>query len=242
MFSSSDTGQRRDDLPPISLNATSSHSTEGRHKATGIFPYLLAALTALAVVAGGRLWLQRPAPPPVAIQAPPTPLPTETPAPTATPLPSPTPPPITVYVSGAVARPGLYQLPAEARVGDALHAAGGLTDAAGMDLINQAEKLWDGAHVRAPSGDEAAPAFSGSLGGSGGVASNAANSASLAGGGRVNLNSATLEQLVALPGIGPSKAQAIINHRPYTSVDDLERAPGIGPSTVNQLRNLVTAP
>lgn len=175
------------------------------------------------------------------IQAPPTPIPTATPAPTATPLPPPTPAPITVYVSGSVARPGLYQLPAEARVGDALHAAGGLTDAAALDLVNQAEKLWDGAHVRAPSVGEGVAALPGVAGASGSTA-NSANGASLAQGGRVNLNTATLDQLVALPGIGPSKAQAIIDHRPYASIDDLERAPGIGPSTVNQLRNLVAAP
>jgi competence protein ComEA len=62
------------------------------------------------------------------------------------------------------------------------------------------------------------------------------------GGGLVNLNSATAVELDSLPGIGPSKAQAIIDNRPYATVDDLDSVPGIGASTLEQLRPLVTAP
>ena len=56
----------------------------------------------------------------------------------------------------------------------------------------------------------------------------------------VNLNTATATDLETLPGIGPSKAAAIIANRPYSTVDDLDKVPGIGPSTLEQLRPLVT--
>jgi competence protein ComEA len=56
----------------------------------------------------------------------------------------------------------------------------------------------------------------------------------------VNVNSATAAELEALPGIGPAKAQAIIENRPYAAVDELDRVPGIGPATLERLRPLVT--
>ncbi len=192
-----------------------------------------------AVIIGLLLYfLDKPDPAPIVLHPPPTP------APTATPLPTPTPSPLTVFVSGGVARPGMYQLSGEARVGDALAAAGGLQ--AGVDgaLVNQAERLFDGAQVHVPlaeplnvtSSEGGPPAgLSGTValaepGGASGGAT----------GGLVNLNTASADGLMTLPGIGPSKAAAIIANRPYDTVDDLDRVPGFGEKTIDQLRELVT--
>jgi competence protein ComEA len=180
-------------------------------------------------------WItQRPAPPAIVLQPPPTPLPTATPAPTSTPA------PIVVFVSGAIASPGIYQLPAEARVGDALLAAGGLQQNAAAILINQAERLWDGAQVHVPDTEEVSTAREPAAGVSGAAPAPQQAISSRSVGGLININSAGADQLVSLPGIGPAKATAIIENRPYSSVDELERVPGIGAKTVEQLRNLVT--
>jgi competence protein ComEA len=213
---------------------------------TVILTYLLGALTTLIVVGAAQWLTHKPDPPPLALHAPPTAAPTDTPAPSPTPLPTATPLPITVFVSGAVMQPGLYQLPAEARLGDAIQIAGGVTAEAAAGLINQAEKLWDGAHVRIPTVSEAATTPPISVGQAGGQppgtdASRNGGTGLPASGVLININSATLAQLDSLPGIGPSKAQAIIDNRPYNSVDDLERVPGIGANTITQLRDLVTA-
>ena len=95
--------------------------------------------------AGTLMWqLQRPTPPPIVLHSLPTPVPTETPAPTATPG------PLVVFVSGSVHSPGMYEVPAGTRVGDALARAGGLLADADPALVNQAEPLFDGAQVHVP--------------------------------------------------------------------------------------------
>ncbi len=127
-------------------------------------------------------------------------------------------------------------------MGDALKAAGGFSDAANVDAVNQAEHVWDGAGPRArPDGAvrhgaarrrlrrDARP-------------SGIDLSEELSATGLVDINRATLEELDALPGIGPAKAQAIIDGRPYDSIEDLDRVPGIGPAIIAQLRDLVTVP
>jgi competence protein ComEA len=225
-----------------------SSAKAGAAKAGGlanILPYFLGALTMLALIGGVQWLIRKPDPPPVTLHAPPTAEPTATLEPTATPAPTATPLPITVFVSGAVQQPGLYLMAAEARLGDALSAAGGVTADAAASLINQAERLNDGAHIYVPTLAEAASAPPVTAGQSGGAPLADAAVRSSAGinvaGGLINLNLASLAELDALPGIGPSKAQAIIDHRPYATVDDLDRVPGIGASTLEQLRPLVTA-
>lgn len=193
-----------------------------------------------AVIIGLLLYfLDKPDPAPIVLHPPPTP------APTATPLPTPTPSPLTVFVSGGVARPGMYQLGWEARVGDALDAAGGLQ--AGVDgaLVNQAERLFDGAQVHVPLVEEVGTASSESgpppgLSGALNVSAPAGGATGGGAGGLVNLNTASADGLMSLPGIGPSKAAAIIANRPYDAVDDLDRVPGFGAKTIEQLRELVT--
>lgn len=201
-----------------------------------LFSYVVGLLTALVLVGGSTFLLRRPDPAPIVLHPPPTA------APTAPPLPTATPAPIIVFVSGAVARPGIYGLEAAARVADAIAAAGGLTGEANGALINQAERLWDGAQIHVPSltaTTVAAPEPPTGVSGSAAVDTPPILSGT---GGLININTATSAELESLPGIGPSKAAAIIANRPFTSVDDLERVPGVGARTIEQLRSLVTAP
>ncbi|MBX3050225.1 MAG: ComEA family DNA-binding protein [Caldilineaceae bacterium] len=199
----------------------------------------LGALLATILLGVLLFLLDKPDPAPIALHPPPTP------APTATPQPTPTPSPLTVFVSGGVVQPGVYVLGWDARVGDALAAAGGL--AAGVDgaQVNQAERLFDGAQVHVPQATESVgpaetngppPGLSGNMA----LAAPADGAATGGNSGLVNLNTASAEGLMSLPGIGPSKAAAIIANRPYDAVDDLDRVPGFGAKTIDQLRELVT--
>jgi competence protein ComEA len=139
---------------------------------------------------------------------------------------------LVVDVAGAVRRPGLYRLPKGARIADAIARAGGMGRGAAATAVNLAAPLADGEEVVVPSAV------------AGGVP------AGVAGGGApsplapVDLNSATVEQLDALPGIGPVTAQKIVDYRtehgPFTSIDDLDAIPGIGPARIENLRGLVT--
>jgi competence protein ComEA len=138
-------------------------------------------------------------------------------------------PRLVVYVVGAVRRAGLVRLPEGARVADALERAGGPTRHADLTLVNLAAPVADGQQVVVPARVSAV------AGGSGATAAAAT---------KVSLASATLEQLDALPGIGPVTAQKILDwrqtHGPLRSADDLDAIPGIGPARVEQLRDLVT--
>lgn len=141
-------------------------------------------------------------------------------------------PRLVVHVVGAVRRPGLYRLAHGSRIADALHRAGGATRRADLSLVNLAAPLSDGTQVVVPR--RAPPAPAGSAAGDG-----EATTAS----GPVHLNTATLEQLDELPGVGPVTAQKIIDYRQqhgaFSSVDDLDGIPGIGPARLEQLRDLV---
>ncbi|MGA9761450.1 MAG: ComEA family DNA-binding protein [Gaiellaceae bacterium] len=138
-----------------------------------------------------------------------------------------------VDVSGAVRRPGVYELPAGSRINDALLKAGGETEKADLTLVNRAASVTDGQQVLVP---EKVPATS--------VAATAAASAGgSAAAAPIHLNSATLEQLDELPGVGPSTAQRIIDYRtangPFKTVDELDSVSGIGPAKLAELRDLV---
>lgn len=175
-----------------------------------------------ALLAGVLLLIaRRPVGEPIEILPPPSPTPTATPA------------PLRVYVSGAVRSPDVYLLPVDAIVRDAIQAAGGATEDADLAAINLALPLADGVHVHVPRLGEATPApgISGPVGGT---------AVSVAGGARINVNTATLEELDTLPGVGPTLAQRIIDHRPYSSPEDLLRVPGIGDATLARLRDLIT--
>lgn len=154
--------------------------------------------------------------------------------------PSPVPAPdrtVWVHVAGAVQRPGVYRLPADGRIVDAVQAAGGPTDEAALHAINLAAPLVDGARIEVPNRRDVqagrvvvAPGV-GTVGRPGG-----------ADGGRpyqVDINSAGQAELEQLPGIGPTLAQRIIAdreiHGPFRSPEDLGRVAGIGDKKLAQL-------
>lgn len=138
-------------------------------------------------------------------------------------------PKLFVNVVGAVRRPGLYRLQDGSRVADAVIRAGGPTPKAQIELLNLAARIADGEQIVVPRRGVA------------GAAAGAAGATAAAG--PVHLNSATMEQLDALPGVGPVTAQKILDYRQqhgaFGSVDELDAISGIGPARLEQLRGLV---
>lgn len=133
---------------------------------------------------------------------------------------------LVVHVAGAVERPGVYRMPAGARVDDAVRRAGGASAKAELEAVNLAARLADGQQVvvpeRVPEGGAAAAA---GVGGEDGP---------------ISLGTATVEQLEAIDGIGPVTAAAIVEYRDrhggLASVDQLDQVSGIGPATMESLR------
>jgi competence protein ComEA len=139
---------------------------------------------------------------------------------------------LVVHVVGAVRRPGLYRLKHGARIADAVRRAGGATRRADLSLVNLAAQISDGTQVVVPRRvvAEAAPP-------------EGPGEAPAPTTGPVRLNTATLEQLDALPGVGPVTAQKILDYRQehgaFSSIEDLDAIPGIGSARLEQLRDLV---
>ncbi|MGQ5263883.1 helix-hairpin-helix domain-containing protein [Micromonospora sp. ZYX-F-536] len=141
---------------------------------------------------------------------------------------------LVVAVAGKVRRPGLVRLPAGARLADAVQAAGGALPGVDVALLNPARKVTDGELIVVGVTPPPVP---------GGPAGPAAGGAAPAAG-PLNLNTATLAQLDALPGVGPVLAQRILTHRDqhggFKSVGDLRQVDGIGDARYEQLKDLVT--
>lgn len=142
---------------------------------------------------------------------------------------------VTVHVAGAVRRPGVYRLRAGARVDEAVQRAGGPRRRADLSAVNLAAKVEDGRQVLVPV--LAAPSAAS------GAPSSAASGAGGAGSVPLDLNTATLEQLDQLDGIGPGIAQAILDYREehggFGSVEELGQVPGIGDGRLASLREQV---
>ncbi len=137
-------------------------------------------------------------------------------------LPTATPGMLTIYISGAVATPGVYTLPEGSRVDNAIQAAGGLLPGAEKDNINLAMLLTDGQQINVP----------------GIVDTSHVNL------GRVNINTATVTELDTLPGIGPTTAQSIVDYRlqhgNFQVIQDIQNVPGIGPATYALIKDYIT--
>jgi len=121
----------------------------------------------------------------------------------------------------------MYVIPPDSRVADAVEAAGGWTEEADQVRVNLALPLHDGDHVHVPARAEKPcargsraptpiPAFP------------------------LDVNTASPQELEAIPGIGPTMARRIVENRPYAKVEDLLRVPGIGPATLERIRPYVT--
>jgi len=165
---------------------------------------------------------------------------------------------VTVHVAGAVRRPGVYRLAAGSRVDDALRRAGGATRGADLAAVNLAAKLEDGRQILVPQRAAApvaggSPAAGGAAPAAGSASSGPAGAAAAAPAGGagagvaaapINLNSATLEQLDTLDGVGPGIAQRILEYREqhggFRSVAELGEVPGIGDKRLAALTPRVT--
>ena len=139
---------------------------------------------------------------------------------------------VVVYVSGAVTRPGVVTLPGGSRVADALAAVGGPAADADTDRLNLARVVADGEQIHVPlPGEEAMEPAAPDLSGSDAD-------------GLIDVNRANVTELESLPGIGPSKAAAIIDHRethgPFSTPGDLRAVPGIGETTFQRLAERIT--
>lgn len=138
-------------------------------------------------------------------------------------------PKLVVDVAGAVRRPGLHELAPGTRIADAVAAAGGATAKADINAVNLAAPMADGEQIVVPARGS----------GLAGASSGAGPSPTAP----LDLNSASLEQLDALPGIGPTTAQKILDYRQahgsFHSVAELDAVPGIGQGRIEQLKGLV---
>jgi competence protein ComEA len=165
------------------------------------------------------------------------------PAPSATPLPTETPAPIQVYVSGEVLAPDVYALPVDSRIKQLVEAAGGFTEMANTAVINLAQPLTDGVHVHIPSNVEA-PATPPTVLSDPAPLPRSSEIKIGSGGNLVNINSAALEELDTLPGIGPVIAQKVIDYRavngPFSDIKAIVEVSGIGEGKFEEIQDLIT--
>ena len=201
------------------------------HRETVIAVALTSLLCAIGI---GLVWFRthRPAAAPIVIAA-------TTPLPTPTNGPTPTPGQIHVYVCGAVARPGVYTLDWDRRVQDAIAAAGGATALADLVRVNLAQRIGDEQQIYVPSRLEAATPL---------LPTPMPRQADMTSGpnpaGRVDLNSADAPALEALPGIGPTLAQRIVEYRqtngPFLTTEGVKKVSGIGEGIYERIRELIS--
>lgn len=145
---------------------------------------------------------------------------------------------IIVHIDGEVVKPGIVCLPTEARITDAISAAGGLTELADTSKINLAYSLQDGQKVYIPSiNDIQAETYIQNDAGDNVIVQDSSSSS------LININSATQSELDSLPGIGPSTASKIIDYRnkngDFKNIEDLMNVSGIGEAKFNNIRDYI---
>ncbi|HVA96361.1 MAG TPA: ComEA family DNA-binding protein [Candidatus Acidoferrales bacterium] len=144
---------------------------------------------------------------------------------------------IIVDVEGAVLKPGVYKLPTDSRVQDALIAAGGLAESADRkrvaQTLNLASSLTDGGKIYIPAVGEQMTT-------SGGTSDTSSGTTTAGGSNMVNINQASESELDALPGVGPVTAQKIIDNRPYQSVQELLDKKVVGASEFGKIKDMVS--
>ena len=145
---------------------------------------------------------------------------------------------IKVYVCGAVQRPDVYEISADSRIVDAVSAAGGFAIDAYPEAMNLAETVSDGSRIYVPTKEEVdalAVVYSDTGSGSGGTTSDST--------GRVNINTATLEELTTLPGIGDTRARAIIDYREqngaFGNIEDIMQVTGIKEKSFSKIKDSI---
>lgn len=227
--------------PQRELPGTVSGLVERWHDAVSWFGLgrLIASAVAVLLVCVGAFWLVRSPRPPIEASLPQA---TDTVATVEATLPPPIPivatsvaadGPVTVHVAGAVRTPGVYELNAGDRVGQAIDAAGGATPDGRPDQLNLAAVVIDGSRVHVPVDGEVVV-----------LPPDVADTAQERPVGPIDVNRASASDLETLPGIGPTTAAAIVAERdrngPFLSPEDLERVSGVGPAKVELLRELVT--
>ncbi|MFE5632128.1 helix-hairpin-helix domain-containing protein [Streptomyces sp. NPDC056543] len=214
------------------------------HTRCGLEPRTLAALAVVLVVAAGfagrYFWTGRPQAvrAPEIVRAAPVPESGATPVVSTVPTSAAPPPGVVVDVSGKVRRPGVLTLPAGSRVADALRAAGGVRPGTDLTNLNRARILMDGEQVAV-----GVPAAAVVGGGGGAVVGTGSGAAAGTRAAPLSLNTATVEQLDTLPGVGPVLARHIVDHRTehggFKSVAELREVNGIGERRFADLSPLV---
>lgn len=146
---------------------------------------------------------------------------------------------IVVHVAGAVKKPGVVRIPRGSRVDDAVKAAGGFSSQADPDSVNLAQPLEDGVQVYVPHRGETVQVERRV----GTARQSTVPEHKALPSGKININTANVEQLESLPGVGPATARAIIDYRThnggFSSVDELLEVRGIGPKKLEQIRPYV---